>query len=330
MEATSRQKVGARVATTSLVTNVLLTAAKAFVGVLSGSTAVVADAAHSASDIVATTIVYIGLKLGDTPPDDTHHYGHAKFESVAAKIVAIILVATGAGLGLNAWNILRIGEYSTPLGIAVWVTILSIVVKEALYRYVLGIGKRIGSTALEAEAWHHRSDAISSVAALVGVGGAYLGYPVFDPIAGLAVSLLIVQMGGKLYIQSVRELIDEAPAEAIVDHIKVTANETPGVLSINEVKARTIGQNILVDMKLCVNRYLTVEEGHNIAASAKRNVLKAVPSVDNVLVHVNPCHHVSSKDEVPECERCGEHTPINEEEPHARNTTSTNTRGNSR
>ena len=192
----------------------------------------------------STAIVWIGLRLGGTPPDQTHHYGHAKFESVAAKVVALILVVTGAGLGVNAWRVLRLGEYDTPLGLAIWVTALSIVVKEVLYRYVLGVGKRIGSTALEAEAWHHRSDAISSVAALIGVGGAYLGYPALDPVAGLAVSLLIIQMGAKLYVQSVRELIDEAPAEQVVNQIKQTAHDTSGVIAVNEVKARTVGQNI--------------------------------------------------------------------------------------
>lgn len=320
----TRQQTGNRVAVISLSTNTILTIAKATVGILSGSTAVVADAAHSASDIAATAVVWIGLRLGGTPPDETHHYGHAKFESVAAKVVALILVVTGIGLGLNAWRILRLGEYETPLGLAIWVTVLSIIVKEGLYRYVLGIGKRIGSTALEAEAWHHRSDAISSVAALIGVGGAYLGYPALDPVAGLAVSLLIIQMGAKLYVQSVRELIDEAPAEQVINKIKETAHETPGVMAVNEVKARTVGPKVLVDMKLCVNKYLTVDEGHRIGACAKRNILEEIPEVDNVLVHINPCHHVMSIEETPDCAKCGEHTGLGiKEEEHATDTNST-------
>lgn len=318
MAVETRQQTGNKVAGISLVTNILLTLAKAVVGLLAGSTAVVADAAHSASDIAATAIVWVGLRMGGTPPDDTHHYGHAKLESVAAKIVALILVLTGAGLGLNAWSILRLGDYESPLGLAIWVTVLSIVVKEVLYRYVLGVGRRIGSTALEAEAWHHRSDAISSVAAMVGVVGAYLGYPALDPLAGLAVSLLIIQMGAKLYVQSIRELIDEAPSLSVIKQIKQTARHTPDVMAVHEVKARTVGQNILVDIKICVNRFLTVEEGHNIGASAKRNILEVVPEVDNVLVHVNPCHHVSALDDTPDCTRCGEHP--NEEDTDERDT----------
>lgn len=314
MDNTLRQQTGSKVAQISIVTNVLLTAAKAVVGMISGSAAVVADAAHSASDIAATAIVYIGLRLAGTPPDDTHHYGHAKFESVAAKIVALILVVTGAALGLNAWRLLTNGEFSSPSSLAIWVTISSILIKETLYRYVNAEGKKIGSTALQAEAWHHRSDAISSVAALIGVGGAYLGYPQFDPLAGLAVSLLIMQMGIKLYIQSVRELIDEAPAEPVVNKIRDCADDTLGVISVGEIKARTVGTNILVELKVCVNRYLTVEEGHHIAADAKRNILTSIPAVNNVLVHVNPCHHVSSIDEIPDCGKCGEHPRREREE----------------
>lgn len=307
MEVADRGKSASQVAVISLVTNVALTVAKGAVGIIAGSTAVVADAAHSASDILATAIVFFGLRISGAPPDETHHYGHAKFESVAAKIVALILIVTGLGLGLNAISVLRGGEAEVPGGLAIWITAISIAAKEGLYRYVYGVGNRLGSTALQAEAWHHRSDAASSVAALIGVVGAYLGYPFFDPLAGLAVAALIVQMGGKLYVQSVRELIDEAPKEAVIEDIKQAADNTPGVLSVTEVKARNVGPNVLVDLKICVNRYLTVEQGHNIASKAKRRILGDIPEVDNVLIHVNPCHHVQSIEEAPDCKACGDH-----------------------
>jgi cation diffusion facilitator family transporter len=182
---------------------------------------------------------------------------------------------------------------------------LAIIVKEVLYQYVNLRGRQLSSTALMAEAWHHRSDAISSVAALIGVAGAQLGYPAFDAIAGIAVAVLIGHMGVKLYIQSVRELIDEAPDEAVVEGIKAAALGTAGVLDVNEVKARQMGPGVLVDLKLCVNRFLTVEEGHDIAAEVKKNILEAVKEVDNVLVHVNPCHHVNSLEQIPICDDCG-------------------------
>lgn len=302
----NRQHSAQRVAIVGMSINVVLTMFKALVGVLSGSTAVIADAFHSASDIAASAIVYVGVRLAGTPPDDTHHYGHAKLESVAAKIVSLILVITAIGIGLSAWNVLRAGDIQIPTTLALWATIVSILVKETLYRYVNTIGKRLNSTALLAEAWHHRSDAISSVAALIGVTGALLGFPAFDAIAGMAVALLIGHMGVKLYVQSVRELIDEAPKDTTVDSIRAEALKTPGVLTVNEVKARHNGPVVLVDLKLCVNRFLTVEEGHKIASQAKQNILEAIEEVDNVLVHVNPCHHVNSIDEVPNCEECGD------------------------
>ena len=310
-----RQRSAQKVAVVGVSVNIVLTLFKAILGVLSGSTAVIADAFHSASDIAASGIVYIGVRLAGSPPDETHHYGHAKLESVAAKIVSLILVVTGVGLGLSAWGVLRSGSIQVPTSLAIWATAVSIVVKETLYRYVHGIGNRLNSTALLAEAWHHRSDAISSVAALIGVTGAMLGFPAFDALAGITVAILIGHMGVKLYVQSVRELIDEAPQEAVIEGIRTEALKTPGVLNVSEVKARNNGPVVLVDLKLCVNRFLTVEQGHDIASKAKRNILSIEPAIDNVLVHVNPCHHVSDVQEIPDCDACGNspHTGHNEE-----------------
>jgi cation diffusion facilitator family transporter len=293
-----------------MATNIALTFAKAIVGLLTGSTAVLADAAHSASDIFGTAVVLVGLRIGGSPPDKTHHYGHAKLESVAAKIVALALLGTAFGLGLSAANVLRLGQAESPGRLAIWVTIASMVVKDRLYRYVLNASRRLESTALQAEALNHRGDAGASLAVLVGVVGAYLGYPILDPLAGLLVAALIALMGVRLYIQSVRELIDEAPSEEILAQIKQAALSTAGVISVTEVKARLAGTLALVDLKLCVNRFLTVEQGHNIASLAKRNILAQVPSVANVLVHVNPCHHVQSLEEMPDCSSCGDHAGL--------------------
>lgn len=310
MKHTSHNNAARAVATVSMATNIALTIAKATVGLLTGSTAVLADAAHSASDIFGTAVVLVGLRIGGSPPDKTHHYGHAKLESVAAKVVALVLIGTALGLGLSAINVLLLGQAEAPGRLAIWVTIASMVVKDRLYRYVLNASLRLESTALQAEALNHRGDAGASFAVLVGVVGAYLGYPVLDPLAGLAVATLIAHMGVQLYIQSVRELIDEAPSQDVLVKIKQVALATAGVISVTEVKGRLTGSLALVDLKLCVNRFLTVEQGHNIASLAKRSILSQVPSVANVLVHVNPCHHVQSADEVPACESCSDHTVV--------------------
>ena len=298
------------VATVSMATNIALTLAKAIVGILTGSTAVMADAAHSASDIFGTAVVLVGLRIGGSPPDKTHHYGHAKLESVAAKIVALVLLGTAVGLCLSAFAVLRTGQAEVPGRLAIWVTIASMIVKDRLYRYVLHASRRLESTALQAEALNHRGDAGASLAVLVGVVGAYLGYPLLDPLAGIVVAVLIAHMGVRLYVQSVRELIDEAPSEHVLAEIRQVALHTAGVISVTEVKARMTGSLALVDLKLCVNRFLTVEQGHHIASLAKQNILAQVTSVANVLVHVNPCHHVQSSDEVPDCATCSDHPAV--------------------
>lgn len=304
MQLPNRQKAAQRASGTAIFTNVLLTIAKVIVGLSTGSTAVLADAFHSGSDIAASAIVYVGVRLAGAPPDHTHHYGHAKLESVAAKIVALVLLATALGIGISAYGVLQAEDVAPPTVLALWFTGAAIVIKEVLFRYVRAVGLRIESTALMAEAWHHRSDAVSSVAALIGVAGARLGYTSFDALAGMTVAMLIGLMAIRLYVQSVRELIDEAPADVTLTAITDAALNTEGVLCISEVKARRNGPAILVDLKICVNRFLTVEAGHQIAGRAKDSVMKANPSVGDVLVHVNPCYRIGGTEESPQCEGC--------------------------
>ncbi len=312
MKSLPQNKAARAVASTSMVTNIALTLAKAAVGLLTGSTAVMADAAHSASDIFGTAVVLVGLRVGGSPPDKTHHYGHAKLESVAAKVVALVMLGTAAGLTLGAIAVLRSGQVEVPGHLAIWVTIISMVVKDRLYHYVIHASRRLESTVLQAEALNHRGDASASFAVLVGVVGAYLGYPILDPLAGILVAALIAHMGVRLYVQSVRQLIDEAPSEHVLAQIRQVVQSTAGAISVTEVKARMIGSLAMVDLKLCVNRFLTVEQGHHIASLAKQNILAQVPCVTNVLVHVNPCHHVQSLDEIPNCATCSKHDVLAE------------------
>jgi len=287
-----------------MLANIVLTLLRGTVGFYTGSTAVLVDAANSASDIVATVVVYVGLKLAGNPPDETHHYGHAKYESVAAKIVALLIIATGISLSINSLLLIKAGPIAGPGMPAIWITILSVVVKEGAHRYVKRAGQRLGSTVLLADAANHRSDVFASLAVLGGVLGAQLGHPALDPLAGLAVSLFIAYTGLKIYAQSIRELIDEAPSDVVLKDITRIAESTCGVLSATEVKARLIGSRILVDIKICVNPFLTVVEGHHIASLAKRALLEQLPAVESILVHVNPCRHMATKDEPADCRNC--------------------------
>ncbi|HWJ02095.1 MAG TPA: cation diffusion facilitator family transporter [Verrucomicrobiae bacterium] len=278
-----------RVTWTSLATNFMLLGIKLFAGLIANSTAMIADAVHSASDTAATFAVMIGLKVARRPADENHPYGHAKAESVAAKVVAIVLTVTGFGLAWESFHLLREGRGNAPGAAVIWVAVGAIIVKEVLYRYVSGIAAKLKSSALAADAANHRSDSLSTLAALLGILGARLGFPFLDPLAGIAVGGLILKMAWSIYSQSVMELMDTAPEPEVTQKIRAAAEQTPGVITINDTKARLHGPGILVDMRLCVDGGISVTEGHAIAQNVVENIHRAEEEVQNVLVHVNPC-----------------------------------------
>ncbi|QZY57216.1 cation diffusion facilitator family transporter [Crassaminicella profunda] len=288
MNENDRLSLGKKASWIGIIGNILLTALKAIIGFISGSTAMVADALHSGSDIVATTIVLHGIKISHRPPDQEHHYGHGKAESIVAKIIAIILMITGMGIGLSAYHSLKSPNLTSPDAIAIWAAVLSIVVKEWMYRYTVKIGERIESQALVADAWHHRTDAFSSIAALIGITGAVLGYPILDPIAGIIVAFMIVKAGFSIYLDAINELMDTAPSKEVMDRIKKTTLSVDGVRSVHKIRARKNGNQIYVDLVICVDKYITVEKGHQFAAQAKYNILNTMPNIKDVVIHVDP------------------------------------------
>jgi len=299
-----RYQEGIKVTWIGVAANILLTAVKAVAGVVAGSTAMVADAFHSASDIVGSIVVLGGLSLASRPPDTGHHYGHVKLESVVAKIIAMLLIFTGGAIGWSAIGVLRVGDVAIPGTLALYAAIVSILVKEGMFQYSYRVGRRIESSAVMADAWHHRTDALSSVAALVGVGGALLGFPLLDPIAGIVVAVMILYSGIKIYIDAVKELIDTAPEPELVQKIGDTALEVKGVKSIHEVKARYNGPYILVDLKICVNPQITVQEGHDIGKAAKVIIMKRIAKVQDVMIHVNPCIKEGDTQDPFQCKFC--------------------------
>lgn len=273
----------------TLGTNGGLALLKGSFGVAFGSAALTADAFHSVSDILSSGIVFWGLKFSRKPADVSHHYGHDKLESVASKLVAIILILTAMFLGYNAIELLY-GPVRIPGAWAIAAAVISVLVKELLFHYNKRKGEYYNSSALKADAWHNRSDALSSIAALIGIIGARLGYPFFDPLGALLVSALILKVGVNIYLGSIKELIDTAPGEDLIEQVKQTVRETEGILSVREIKARYHGPGIFIDMKVCVDKNHTVAQGHHYAGAAKHRVLKEMPEVKNVLIHVNPCH----------------------------------------
>lgn len=303
MEDQLRYQEAKKVSIISLITNVLLTVVKAIIGFLSGSTALVADAFHSASDLFGTVVLLQGLRIAHKPPDESHPYGHQRAETITSKILAIILIVTALGIGLEAYRVLRQPVIEPPEFKAIYIAFLSIVSKEWLYRYTVKVGNKIKSSAVIADAWHHRTDAFSSIAALIGIGGAVYGYPIMDPLAGLFVSILILKTGISIYKQAILALMDTAPSKEILKEIRESAFQAKGIREVQDVKVRQYGSKFIVDMKVCVDPHITVKEGHGAAARAKENIMKSTDDVQDVLIHVNPCRKAEEY-ETTTCEDC--------------------------
>lgn len=276
-----------------IVGNIILTILKGYVGFIANSRALIADAVHSASDIVGSVAVLIGVRAAKLPPDDDHPYGHGKAENIAAVIVSVLLLLVGVEIAMSA-----IKAFSEPIEvpkvIAIYVVIFSIVAKELMFRYKYNLGKKYNSDALITDAWHHRSDVFSSIAALIGIGasvlGGYLEIPWLvyaDPLAGAFVALLIIKMSWDLGKQSIHNTLDHVLHEEDTIEMKAATAAIPGVIQIDEFYAREHGFYVIIDIKIAVDPHITVEEGHAIGKAVKERLLQE-ERVHNVLVHINP------------------------------------------
>lgn len=275
--------------------NIVLAVIKGWFGMIANSKALMADAVHSASDVAGSLAVWIGLRAAKQPPDDDHPYGHGKAESIAAIIVAVLLFLVGIEIGMSSFSSL-FQPIEPPKMIAVYVVILSIVVKEAMFRYKYALGKKIKSDAIIVNAYEHRSDVFSSIAALIGIGAAIAGQKIdiplliyADPIAGLFVSLLVLKMAWTLGTESIHHALDHVWHEEETVHLREAVLSFPEVKRIDSLYARQHGHYVVVDLKIAVSPHLTVLEGHEIGKKVKQKLL-SFPQVRNVMVHVNPYH----------------------------------------
>ena len=271
-----------------LVTNVALAIFKLLAGIFGFSYAMIADAIHSMSDCLATGTVYVGLRIGEKPPDESHPYGHGNAETIAAFLVALIILATGVFVGISAVHLIAHKQFEMPATIALAAAAISIVTKEGMFRYTLNVGERNNSPALIANAWDHRSDAYSSVAALAGILGARLAFQYLDPIAGLVVSALIVKMSFTLLRSNVGILMDERPEPAVLDRIRALVLQVRGVQAIDNVRVHRCGSTLTIDIEVAVDSSLTVEQGHQVASEVKNKLVNKIKHVQDVVVHVNP------------------------------------------
>ena len=284
--ASARVSRGVRVGLVTIVVNLVLAAVKVAAGWWGRSYALVADGVESLTDIGTTLGFLAALQLGDRPPDADHPYGHRRLESELTRLLTLGLIAAGGFIG---WQSLRgLGQPFRPDWVVPAVALISIGVKEWMFRYTVGAGQRLASPALVANAWHHRSDALTSVVTLVAVVGAILGWPWLDPLAGIAVAAVIVWVAARLYWRATQELVDTAPPGPVMRRLMEAARTTPGVQRVMRLRARLHGDRVLADLVIAVDPGLTVERGHDIAESVERALPRALPELLDVTVHVEP------------------------------------------
>lgn len=293
MEENRRFKQAEFAAWIGIAVNVLLTIIKGVIGLQSHSKALIADAVHSASDIVGSLAVYVGLRAAKQPPDEEHPYGHGKAESVAAIIVAVILLMAGLQIGKSSFSSF-FNPVEPPGGLAIYAVVFSIVVKEILFRYKYRLGKKLNSEALIVNAFEHRSDVYSSIAALIGISASIIGkhfqigWLIYgDPVAGLVVSLMVVWMAWKLGTEAIYHTLDHVLDEKETDEFRKIASSIPEVKRIDELYARKSGYYVIIDLKIAVDPNMTVAEGHRVGKKVKKLLLQN-PNVHNVLIHINP------------------------------------------
>lgn len=283
-----RYSAGRKASFISLLINILLSTIKISAGFAFASKALIADGLHSVSDMASTIVILISIKVSQSPADKRHPYGHGKAEQIGTTILGFILLFTGLMLIEDTVVNIFSGKIAIPGEITLWVAVLSIFTKEGLYQYTVKIGKKINSKGLIADAHHHRSDALSSIAALIGITGARLGYPIFDPLAGLLVAVFIVKIGIGILNESINELMDGTPDQEKIAEYREIARTVQGVKGVGQIKLRSYGSKVIIDLDVAVEQELSVIEGHRVATDVSDKLREMDANVKDVLVHVDP------------------------------------------
>ncbi len=281
---------GKKVTLVGVVVNTLLILIKFVAGIVGNSQALIADAVHSISDLFTDAVVLIGIQISQKPPDKTHHFGHARLETLASTIVGMALVATAIYIGVDAsLTIYHHREYHPTL-LALSGAGISIALKEALYHYTVRTGRRIKSQLIVANAWHHRSDAFSSIAVFIGVGGTLIepSWHILDAYAALLVSFFVVKVGLEILQQALREFTDTAPQPDVIAQIKQCALSVNGVVGTHDLRVRTSGGLYQMEIHIVVDGRMTVSEGHKIAKEVENCLVEDVGNLARIIIHVDP------------------------------------------
>lgn len=278
-----------KVSIISIVLNFLLTIVKLIAGIIGNSASMISDAIHSASDVLSTFIVMIGIKMSNKSPDRSHPYGHEKFECVAAIILATLLAVVGVKIFISGMiSLINGNDVKIPSIIALIAAIVSIIVKELMYQYTKKIAEKINSSALLADAWHHRSDALSSIGAFIGILGSILGLKFFDPLASIVIALFIIKVAYDILKDALDKMLDHACSEEIIEKLKTIILNNENVLTIDDLKTRLFGSKMYVDLELGVDSNLSLVEAHSIAEEIHDLVEKEFSNCKHCMVHVNP------------------------------------------
>ncbi len=284
-----------RAAAVGIFGNVLLAGFKLFAGIFGHSAAMVSDAVHSLSDVLATFIAYVGRRISEKPADKEHPYGHERFECIASVVLGAILIATGVRIGISCVESIIDKAYLTaaePGIIALVAAIVSIVTKEGMFWYTLYQAKRIKSSAFRADAWHHRSDALSSVGALAGIGAARMGYPVMDSVAGLIISVVILVVAAGIIRDAVNNMLDRSADPEMEKEMKKAIEDyalEEGIrLTIDSMITRKFGDKIYVDLEIGVDGNMKLKDAHDIAEKVHDVLENDFEDVKHVMVHLNP------------------------------------------
>ena len=286
-----QEQIAVRVSTVTILLNTLLSVGKLAAGLLARSGAMVSDAVHSASDVFSTVIVLIGVKISGKASDREHPYGHERMECVAAIVLSVILLVTGLFIGdAGLRKIVSAGESTLPVpGLpALIAAVVSIAVKEGMFWYTRHYAKLLDSGALMADAWHHRSDALSSVGALIGIAGARMGYPIADTVASLLICVFIAKAAVDIFRDAVDKMVDHSCDEATERAIRGCVMGHDGVEHIDLLRTREFGSRIYIELEISVDGQLPLIDAHAIAEQVHNDVEAAFPQVKHIMIHVNP------------------------------------------
>lgn len=285
-----------RISFVSIIGNIVLCAFKMFAGIAGKSGAMISDAVHSMSDVLTTFIAVLGVKMSKKGADKAHPYGHERLECIASLVLSLILLVTGLGIGKVGLQNIVSGDYehlAVPGAVALVAALVSIAVKEAMYWYTRYYAKLINSAAFMADAWHHRSDALSSVGSLLGIGGAMLGFPVLDAVASVVICLFILKVSIDILVDALKKMLDTSCGDEYEKKLAEYILKQKDVVSIDLLQTRMFGNKVYVDLEIRVDGNKSFREAHEVAENVHEKVEKEFPNTKHIMIHVNPTEQPS-------------------------------------